>query len=57
MCTRYFDAIGAFCDMPVDQFAQGRVVHAAVLVHGGDEGDDAAGEGDGGRGHVRSGKR
>ena len=28
------DAVGAFSDVPVDQFAQGGVVHAAVFVHG-----------------------
>ncbi|MNR59701.1 hypothetical protein D3C85_1810160 [compost metagenome] len=47
-------AVGAFGDMPVDQFAQARVVDATVFVHGGDEGNNAAGESDGGRGHVRS---
>ncbi len=55
--AHHADAVGAFCDMPVDQLAQGGVVHAAVLVHGGDEGDDAAGEGGAGRGHVHEGKR
>ena len=51
------DAIGAFSDVPVDQFAQGGVVNATVLMHGGDKGDDAAGEGHGRRGHVRRWKR
>ncbi len=55
--AHYANAVGAFGNVPVDQFAQGWVVHATVLVHGSDEGDDAAGEGDGRRCHVRSGKR
>ena len=51
--AHHADAVGALGDVPVDQFAQGGVVHATVLVHGGDEGDDAAGKRHGGRGHVR----
>mmetsp|Transcript_57662 Transcript_57662/g.135746 ORF Transcript_57662/g.135746 Transcript_57662/m.135746 type:complete len:208 (+) Transcript_57662:1182-1805(+) len=39
------DAGGAGLDMPVDQATQGGVVDAAVLVHGRDEGDDAAEDG------------
>jgi hypothetical protein len=43
--AHHADAVGAFGDVPVDQLAQRGVVHAAVFVHGRDEGDDAAGEG------------
>ena len=39
------DAVGAFGDVPVDQGAQGGVVHAAVCVQGRDQGDDAAKDG------------
>jgi hypothetical protein len=38
------DAVGAFGNVPVDELAQGGVVHAAVFKHGGDQGDDAAGD-------------
>ncbi|MPM91481.1 hypothetical protein SDC9_138612 [bioreactor metagenome] len=47
----------ALGDMPVDQFAQRGVVHTAVFLHGGDQGDDAAGQGSAGRSHVRIVKR
>ena len=39
------DAVGALGDVPVDQFAQRSVVDAAVFLHGGDQGHDAAGDG------------
>ena len=38
------DAISAFCDMPIDQFAQAGIVHLAIFVHGCDECHDAAGD-------------
>ena len=47
------NAVGALCDMPVDQFAQARVVDATVLMHGGDKGNDAAFQGDCRCGHDR----
>ena len=37
------DAIGALGDVPVNQFAQSGVIHAAIGVHGGGQRDDAAG--------------
>ena len=40
------DAVGAFGNVPVDQFAQAGVVDATVVVHRGDKGDDAAFQGD-----------
>ena len=35
-------AIGSFGHMPVDQFAQRRVIHGAIVEHGSDQGDYAA---------------
>ncbi len=40
--AHHADAVGAFGNVPVDEFAQGGVIDAAVLKHGGDQGDDAA---------------
>src|SRR5690606_14568714 len=51
------DAVRAFGNVPVDEFAQAAVVHAAVYVHGRDEGDDAAGEERAGSGHGNGGNR
>jgi len=43
--------------VPVNQFAQGGIVHAAVFVHGGDECNDAARDLADGCGHVRTCKQ
>ena len=45
--TNDANAVGAFGDVPVDEFAQGGVVHAAVFKHRGDERHDAACNGTG----------
>jgi hypothetical protein len=36
------EAVGAFGNVPVDQLAQGRVIDAAIVVHGRGQCDDAA---------------
>ena len=45
--AHHADAVRAFGDVPVDQFAQGGVIHAAVFVHRGHQGHDAASNGAG----------
>ncbi len=55
--SHHADAVRAFGHMPIDEFSQRRVVNTTVLVHGRDEGNDAASESDGGGCHVRKKKR
>jgi hypothetical protein len=37
------DAVGAFCNVEVDQAAQAREVQTAIVVHGRDDGDKRSG--------------
>jgi len=39
------NAIGAFGNVPIDQFSQAGVIDRAVLQHGGNHGGNAAGDG------------
>ncbi len=49
--AHHANAIGAFGNVPVDELAQGGVIDAAVFKHGGNQGDDAALQADGGSAH------
>jgi len=43
--AHHAEAVGAFGNVPVHQFAQGRVIHAAVVMQRSSECNDAAGDG------------
>ena len=45
------DAVCALSDMPINQATQRRVVHGAIVEHGGHQRDDAAPNGSKGRSH------
>ena len=43
--TYHANTIGAFGNVPIDQFSQTGVIDRTVLQHGGDQGGNAAGDG------------
>ena len=50
--SNHTDAVGALCNMPFHQFSQTRVIDAAIGQHGGDHGNNAAGDGARWKGHI-----
>ncbi|MNV80287.1 hypothetical protein D3C71_1738840 [compost metagenome] len=59
--TDHADAIGALGNVPVDQFSQATVIHAAIGLHGSDQGNNTTGQRNAGGCHgnvyARGGKR
>jgi hypothetical protein len=41
-CAHHANAIGAFCNVPIDQFSQAGVIDRTVLQHGSDHSGNAA---------------